>query len=167
MQLPQNAQVLDAVVRMVVPMRREFGCSVDVQAFMRDASYAQQVLGQALTSQVQRLRRYAEVAQGHLWPMQAAADVPTAAAAPAPKAPAARQAQLPGFEAQRREAVQRLLRLVGPVAEPLCIRMERASAPDELTPLLKLAQQFVANQRGSQVASEYLANVGRRETTTF
>ena len=167
MQLSQNAQVLDAVVRMVVPMRREFGCSVDVQAFMRDASYAQQVLGQALTSQVQRLRRYAEVAQGHLWSLQAAAAVPTLVVAPVAKSPPVGRAELHGFDAQRREAVQHLLKLVGPVAEPLCIKMERARTPDELAPLLKLAQQVVANQRGSQVANEYMASVGRRETTTF
>ena len=129
MQLTQHAQVLDAVVRMVVPMRREFGYSVDVQAFMRDAAYAQQVLGQALTSQVQRLRQYAEIAQHNLRPAQAAGAPAVALkiAQPVVVAPAARPAESAGFAGQRRDAVQRLLMLVGPVAEPLCIRMEKAS----------------------------------------
>jgi hypothetical protein len=168
MQLSQNAQVLDAVVRMVVPMRREFGCSLDVQAFMRDAVYAHQVLGQALGSQVERLRQYAEVAQRNWRPVQAAAapaaPVVAANAAPALRAqasPAAQPVPSAGFASRRREAVQRLLALVGPVAEPLCIRIEKARAPEDLAPLLHLAQQIIANQRGADAAREYLAGIDR------
>ena len=168
MQLSQNAQVLDAVVRMVVPMRREFGCPVDVQAFMRDAAYAHQVLGQALNSQVERLRQYAEVAQRHLMPPE---NKPARTAAPAPmRAPAAAAAAAAaaahavahaGFAAHRREAVQSLLALVGPMAEPLCIKMEKARTPADLAPLLILARQTVTNQRGVQAARDYLAAVGQ------
>ena len=165
MQLSQNAQVLDAVVRMVVPMRREFGCSVDVQAFMRDAAYAHQVLGQALNSQVERLRQYAEVAQRHLMPPE---NKPARTAAPAPmRAPAAAAAAAAhavahaGFAAHRREAVQSLLALVGPMAEPLCIKLEKARTPADLAPLLILARQTVTNQRGAQAARDYLAAVGQ------
>lgn len=68
MQYSQNPKVLDAVIRMVIPMRREFGCALDVQAFMRDTVYARQVLRQALTSQVQRLRDHAEAVQRSLSP---------------------------------------------------------------------------------------------------
>ena len=52
--------VIDLVVRMVVPMRREFGLSLDVQQFMRDAGYATEVLAKALNSHVPRLREYAD-----------------------------------------------------------------------------------------------------------
>lgn len=160
MQLSQNAQVLDAVVRMVVPMRREFGCSLDVQAFMRDAAYAHQVLGQALGSQVERLRQYAEIVQRNLRPAQAATAPATLQPAQrAPVAPAARPASRAGFETVRREAAQRLLGLVGPVAEPLCIKIERARTPEDLTPLLKLALQIVSNQRGAQAARDYLSGI--------
>lgn len=162
MQLSQNAQVLDAVVRMVVPMRREFGCSVDVQAFMRDAAYAHQVLGQALNSQVERLRQYAQVAQRHLVPPD---DRSARAAAPAPlrapEAVAPQAAAQADFAGHRRDAVQRLLALVGPVAEPLCIKMETARTPADLAPLLILARQIVGNQRGAQAARDYLAAVGQ------
>lgn len=165
MQLPRNAQVLDALVRMVVPMRREFGCSVDVQAFMRDTAYAHQVLGQALNSRVERLRQYAQVAQRHLRPAE---DAPARPVAPPPMrtaaAPASRAVAPAGFAAQRRDAVQSLLALVGPVAEPLCIKMEQARTPAELGPLRVLARQLVANQRGAQAARDYLMALGQGDS---
>lgn len=167
MQLSQDAQVLDAVVRMVVPMRREFGCSVDVQAFMRDAAYAQQVLSQAFSSQVQRLRQYAEIAQRRVRPAPADAPAvlpPVAADRPA-AAPAAREDPFPSFPAQRQQAVQRLLQLVGPVVEPLCIKMEKARTPDELAPMLQLAVNVVVNQRGRQAANDYVAAIGLGDTS--
>lgn len=63
---PANSAVLNFVVRMVVPMRREFGRSLDVQQFMRDAAYARAVLEQARTSRDQRLLDYAEYVSRHL-----------------------------------------------------------------------------------------------------
>jgi hypothetical protein len=62
---PENS-VLNFVIRMVVPMRREFGRSLDVQLFMRDAEYAHSVLEQALGSRDQRLRDYAHYVSRHL-----------------------------------------------------------------------------------------------------
>jgi hypothetical protein len=58
--------MLNYVIRMVVPMKREFGESLDVQQFMRDASYSKRILAQARTSQDQRLRDYAEYVSRHL-----------------------------------------------------------------------------------------------------
>ena len=93
-----NSQLLNTLVRMVVPMRREFGRSLDVQQFMRDQSYAQTVLEQALASRDERLREYAHQVQLHLFGPRAATSpardtVPGALmdlpAAPAPAAPAA------------------------------------------------------------------------------
>jgi hypothetical protein len=62
---PEGA-VLNFVIRMVVPMRREFGRLLDVQRFMRDADYARIVLDEALESRDQRLRDYAEYVLRHL-----------------------------------------------------------------------------------------------------
>lgn len=61
-----QASILNFVIRMVVPMRREFGRSLDVQQFMRDDGYAQAVLEQALTSRDQRLLDYAAYVSRHL-----------------------------------------------------------------------------------------------------
>lgn len=63
---PPESSVLNFVIRMVVPMRREFGRSLDVQLFMRDEAYARSVLDQALASRDQRLRDYAEYVSRHL-----------------------------------------------------------------------------------------------------
>ncbi|MCY7316911.1 MAG: hypothetical protein LH480_15215 [Rubrivivax sp.] len=101
MGLPPDASVLNYVVRMVVPMRREFGRSLDVQLFMRDAGYAQTVLDEAASSGDVRLREHAAYVRRRLGgardadppkagPTAATATAVTAAAAPAPAAPAAR-----------------------------------------------------------------------------
>lgn len=63
---PPESSVLNFVIRMVVPMRREFGRSLDVQLFMRDEAYARSVLDQALASRDQRLRDYAQYVSRHL-----------------------------------------------------------------------------------------------------
>lgn len=61
-----DSSVLNFVIRMVVPMRREFGRSLDVQLFLRDTEYARLVLEQALASRDQRLRDYADYVSRHL-----------------------------------------------------------------------------------------------------
>jgi hypothetical protein len=50
---------MNYLVRMVVPMRREFGCALDVSHFLRDTGYAREMLEHARQSQDQRLRDYA------------------------------------------------------------------------------------------------------------
>ena len=74
-----DGSLLSFVVRMVIPMRREFGRSLDVQQFMRDGGYARIILDQALTSRDQRLRDYAEYVNKH---MLGARSPPPASAAP-------------------------------------------------------------------------------------
>jgi hypothetical protein len=83
--------MLNYVIRMVVPMKREFGASLDVQQFMRDASYSKRILEQAHTSQDQRLRDYADYVSRHL---HGARDNSTANAATAPSKPALPAAKL-------------------------------------------------------------------------
>lgn len=56
---------------------------------------------------------------------------------------------------QRQEAVHALLDLCGPVAEPLAMRMEQARTNEELSQVLDLAIQLVANTRGRQQAVAY------------
>lgn len=79
---PGDSQIVNYVVRMVVPMRREFGRSIDVQQFLRDREYARAVLDEALTSQDARLVEYATyVSQRLLSARVAAAPAPAAARA--------------------------------------------------------------------------------------
>ncbi len=81
---------------------------------------------------------------------------PTRPAAPAPT-PAPTMAA-PSFEQTRKEAVRALTDLVGPMAEAVALRMEKARSAEELRPLLTLRMQIIANTRGRQMAADY----GRR-----
>ncbi len=63
------------------------------------------------------------------------------------------------FEATRADAVRAFTDLVGPMAEALAIRMERARSHDELRPLVQTAQSVIGNSRGAQAAADYRARV--------
>lgn len=76
-------------------------------------------------------------------------------AAPAPPPPAAPAAAGMPFEQRRREAVRTLIDQVGPMAEALAMRMERARDFDELQPMLAMAAQVLANVRGRAAADEF------------
>ena len=109
---PDNSMVLNVLIRMVVPMRREFGRSLDVQQFMRDQGYAQTVLDEALGSRDERLRDYAQQVQRHLFGPRAATS-PAAPAGPAPTpAPAAAvaAAPAPAFDPTEAELRAKMLR---------------------------------------------------------
>ena len=82
------------------------------------------------------------------------------AMAPLPRAavpPAAAARPVMDFETRRRAAVRGLNDLLGPAAETLAIRMERARSAEELRPLLATAVQLVANARGRSAADDYAA----------
>jgi len=85
-----NSELMNYLVRMVVPMRREFGRQLDVRHFLHDLEYAREVIQQALTSQDARLLQYAKyVHEHHLGPRNASNTPSAAKADPAtPPAPA-------------------------------------------------------------------------------
>ncbi|HEY6355113.1 MAG TPA: hypothetical protein VIY30_11535 [Burkholderiaceae bacterium] len=73
-------------MRMVVPMRREFGRQLDVQRFLRELEYAREVIEQALTTQDARLLQYAAYMQQHQLGLRDAS--PLTSSAPTENAPA-------------------------------------------------------------------------------
>jgi hypothetical protein len=77
--------------------------------------------------------------------------------APAPKAVAG---NADDFEQTRRVAVRTLNELLGPAAESMAIKMERARNPGELTPLLVQAAQAVATMRGRGAAEAFAKRFG-------
>ena len=96
MSLDDN-EIMNYLVRMVVPMRREFGRKLDVGQFMHDFKYATEVLEQARASADPRLRDYVLYVEKRMHgariadstpaaPSPAPAPVAKAAAAPAPPA---------------------------------------------------------------------------------
>jgi len=91
MSADDDSKLMNYVVRMIVPMRREFGRALDVRQFLHDFAYAREVMDQALGSQDPRLREYANyVAQRYHGPR--VADSPSAPALNGAAAPAAKPA---------------------------------------------------------------------------
>jgi hypothetical protein len=85
-----DSELMNYLVRMVVPMRREFGRALDVRHFLHDVEYAREVIQQALTSQDARLLQYAKyVEEHHLGPRNASNATPAARAEKTVQAPAA------------------------------------------------------------------------------
>ena len=84
---PGDSQLLDYVVRMVVPMRREFGRQLDVQQFMRDRDYANTLIQEALTRRDARLVEYAQYVSQRLLSARVAAAPQQAARGWEPVAP--------------------------------------------------------------------------------
>ena len=88
MSADDDSQLMNYLVRMIVPLRREFGRALDVRQFLHDFAYAREVMDQALGSQDPRLREYANyVAQRYHGPHVAdsPAAVPGGVAAQAAK----------------------------------------------------------------------------------
>ena len=77
-----DSQLMNYVVRMVVPMRREFGRQLDVRQFLHDFAYAREVLDEALKSRDTRLVDYARYVDARLNGPRIATAAPQAAAAP-------------------------------------------------------------------------------------
>ncbi|XVJ71396.1 MAG: hypothetical protein HEQ39_18710 [Rhizobacter sp.] len=96
-----DSKIVNYLVRMVVPLRREFGQHLDVQHFLHDLAYAQDVLQKALSSQDARLREYGEyVSKLRLGPrMGEPSDLPVPMPKTASKTPSSTPAQAPAASA--------------------------------------------------------------------
>ena len=92
-----DSKIVNYLVRMVVPLRREFGQHLDVQHFLHDLEYAQDVLQKALSSQDSRLREYGEyVSKLRLGPrLGEPSDIPIPMPKTANKTPSIAPAQAP------------------------------------------------------------------------
>jgi hypothetical protein len=88
--------------------------------------------------------------------MNAVAPPRAAEAGPPAASPPAAPALPPrDFVAMRAQAVRLFTDMVGPMAETLAIKMERARSPDELRSLVQTAQRIIGNTRGGQAAADY------------
>lgn len=89
-----DSDTMNYAIRMVIPMKREFGLALDVPHFLHDFAYAKEVLDVASSSQDDRLREYAEYLQTKLFgprnsTMQPAQSASAGPATPQPTAPQA------------------------------------------------------------------------------
>lgn len=103
---------------------------------------------------VQAAETLAALAEAGFIEVIGATPAPAASATPPTAPPPARQ---PDFKLVQREAVRRLVELVGPSADDLAIRMEGARSMDQLRPLLVHARSLISNVRGAQPAADYIA----------
>jgi hypothetical protein len=74
-----HGKVMNTLLRMIVPMRREFGVNLDVKHFLHDLEYRQDIIAQALSSQDTRLRDYAQYVNKLMAGPRTAANPPAAA----------------------------------------------------------------------------------------
>jgi hypothetical protein len=83
--------------------------------------------------------------------------LPVVAAAPpqAPPETAAPVRKAPSVDALRRDAVRALNDLLGPAADSLSIKLERARSMAELRPLLVTAAAAIGNLRGNAAAQQF------------
>lgn len=80
-----DSDFLNYAIRMVVPMRREFGRSLDVPKLMHDDVYATEVIEQAKQSQDARLRDYAHYLDTKMLGPRSAANIAKALEASNPQ----------------------------------------------------------------------------------
>lgn len=81
-----DSDIMNYVVRMVIPLKREFGRVLDVNAFLASRPYAIEVIQQALLSKDERLREYAVYVQSKLFGPRASSHTEVQAAATGAKA---------------------------------------------------------------------------------
>jgi hypothetical protein len=80
-----DGDIMNTLVRMVVPMRREFGYKLDVAMFTSDSNYAEQTLQLARSSQDPRLQDYAKFIDKRQGGASAGASSSHSASQPKPK----------------------------------------------------------------------------------
>jgi hypothetical protein len=93
-----DSQIMNYLVRMVVPMKREFGRRLDVGQFMHDSAYATEVIEEARGSQDPRLREYCTYIEKRLHGARVAdsRSLPEGSAAPRAAAGSGPDSVLPG-----------------------------------------------------------------------
>lgn len=85
---------------------------------------------------------------------------------PSTLAPQAKTAQKQ-FEEWRRLAARSLTDQLGPLADALAVRMERARNADELRPLLIIGRDMLGNVRGANAAAAYNARFAEPPATGY
>ena len=152
MSLSSEMALHSTVVRMVVPMRREFGHDIDVREMLRDRAYARAVIAEALTSDVERLRGYARLAEQYIDDARRDADMHATQRAVASALP-------PALQRRAIEVSRNLVELIGPLAGPLAARIEHARDARALDALLAEACDSVADLLGSAIAQDFRRRV--------
>lgn len=97
-------------------------------------------------------------------PGASASESPTPAPAPTPAGAAGAASAVSLGEAQR-FATRRLLALLGPTAEPICLRIEATRTAPDFQASIKRAEALVRELRGSHVAADFAAEMQAHQPT--
>lgn len=107
-----DSGIMNYALRMVIPMRREFGRALDVQHFLHDLAYAKEVLDEARASQNPKLREYAAYLDKKiLGPRNSAAPSPSVAKPTIESAPSTSE-KAPEFEDSQLSAAEEAKQLM-------------------------------------------------------
>ena len=162
-----DGDLMNVAVRMVVPLRREFGRMLDVTHFLYDTAYAKGIVDLARSSRDARLRGYAMFLEGRLGlvPMvqvlaEPAAQRP-APAAPAPSAPT----NAASFQEAKILCARHLTDILGPSAVQMCLKIEAARSVADLVTAAQRAYAVVRDVRGAAQAERFGAAVEARLTS--
>lgn len=99
---PGDSDLMNYAVRMVTPLRREFGTTLNVPHFLHDFTYAREIIEQAKSSSDARLREYAEYLDTKLFGPRNGPSAAPRAAAPVAAAPTPAPTEPPLTEAEMR-----------------------------------------------------------------
>jgi hypothetical protein len=105
-----DSELMTYVVRMVTPLKREFGRSVDVHQFLHDVPYAKEIIALAMSSTDLRLNSYAEYLETKMFGPRNTLGTPSADAKVAIAAHAAKPAAnhaAPDTEASKAAAMEK------------------------------------------------------------
>lgn len=149
---------MNVAVRMVIPLRREFGRMLDVSHFLHDALYARDIVDLAKSSRDARLRGYAaflELAMGLDSHDSIAPPVPSRQATAFVTESQVASSHTIDFAEVKRRTTHHVMAQLGPTAEALCLKIEAASTTGEFVAAARRAHAVVRDIRGPAQAAVF------------
>lgn len=156
---------MNVAVRMVVPLRREFGRVLDVSHFLHDAACAWGIIDLAKSSRDARPRGHAAFLDRQWGSAAAAAPVrpapsvvaPVPAPVPLPVLASSAAAVLPAmdFTAIKWRSARHVMALLGPTADALCLKIEGSATMDEFVAQARRAHGVVRDIRVAARADDF------------
>lgn len=149
---------MNVAVRMVIPLRREFGRMLDVSHFLHDLRYAREIIDLARSSRDARLRGYAaflELAMGLAPAESLAPPAPLWQATAFVAEPQATSSRTIDFAEAKRRTTRHVMAQLGPTSEALCLKIEAAATTADYVAAARRAHAVVRDIRGPDRAAEF------------
>ena len=152
--------LMNIAVRMVIPIRREFGRAMDVSYFLHDQTSARGILDLARSSRDARLRGYAAALDSVTLPapvptIQGLTESSASNPLPASAAPYDDTVFTLALIEAKRFASRRLTEMLGPTAAQLCLKIEAAHSIAEVIAAAQRAYAVLSDIRGPKLAAQF------------